>query len=209
MVARYRCGSELAIWEATTPDLVDIAGKTIGKAFAEDAVLNYLVRQDEQRLAAIDALCLANTRWAARVGRVHLAGQGEAALLWLPADAPRQTMLSWLPLVPTAWRAAGGLGRVLRGARLAHLLEGKHPSRPHCYGWMLGVLPSARGQGLGGKLIRLFTRACDEQGLPAHIECSNPSLLPLYEKNGFHITEEVKAEGGQGPRLWLMAREPS
>jgi len=46
----------------------------------------------------------------------------------------------------------------------------------------------------------------DAEGLPAYLESSKESNVPFYERHGFAVTETFDLP--DGPRLWLMWRDP-
>jgi hypothetical protein len=48
---------------------------------------------------------------------------------------------------------------------------------------------------------------CDTEGLPAYLESSKEKNIPLYERYGFKVTDELRLVKG-GPPLWPMWREP-
>ncbi len=43
--------------------------------------------------------------------------------------------------------------------------------------------------------------------MPAYLESSNERNLPLYERNGFRVTGNLRALS-HGPTIWRMWREP-
>lgn len=86
-------------------------------------------------------------------------------------------------------------------------VEKKHPHTLHYYLLALGVVPEMQGRGLGTQLMRPILERCDRDGIPAYLESSKEINVPLYERNGFKVTEEYTVSGG-GPRIWLMWRDP-
>lgn len=79
-----------------------------------------------------------------------------------------------------------------------------HPHEPHWYLAVVGADPSRQGQGLGSVLIKQGLRKCDEQGLPAYLESSNPRNIPLYERHGFEVIGVIRP--GDFPGLYPMFR---
>jgi ribosomal protein S18 acetylase RimI-like enzyme len=75
-------------------------------------------------------------------------------------------------------------------------LDEHHPHTPHFYLQAIGVDDRARGQGLGAGMLRHVLRACDDDGLTAHLESSNPRNLSLYERHGFETTAELEFAPG-------------
>ena len=45
------------------------------------------------------------------------------------------------------------------------------------------------------------------RSIPAYLESSKEKNVPLYERNGFKVTEVYTVPNG-GPPIWLMWRDP-
>ncbi len=132
---------------------------------------------------------------------------GGAVALWLPPlDGPRPAPDR--PTLAAAWRSWRFLGRRLPHARrLTALMEQAHPhDPPHWYLRIVGTDPDHRGRGHASALLRSMAARFDADGLPAYLESSNISNLPLYRRFGF--VEQATIEVPSGPTLWPMWREP-
>ncbi|MGV9415461.1 GNAT family N-acetyltransferase [Nocardia sp. NPDC003693] len=70
----------------------------------------------------------------------------------------------------------------------------------------LGTRADKRGRGYGAQLLESGLRRCREDGLPAHLETSNPENVAFYERFGFEVT--AVHEMPDGPRTWIMRCEP-
>jgi GNAT superfamily N-acetyltransferase len=86
-------------------------------------------------------------------------------------------------------------------------IEQKHPHEPHYYLLALGVEPDLQGRSLGTQLMAPILERCDRERVPAYLESSKEKNLPLYERNGFRVTEKFQVPNG-GPAIWLMWRDP-
>ncbi len=86
-------------------------------------------------------------------------------------------------------------------------IEKKHPHAPHWYLLGLGVDPDLQGKGIGTQLMAPVLERCDREGTPAYLESSKERNVPLYERNGFRVTEEFRVPNG-GPPIWMMWRDP-
>jgi GNAT superfamily N-acetyltransferase len=87
-------------------------------------------------------------------------------------------------------------------------VERRHPASPrHWYLHYLGVEPRRQGRGLGGALLGPVLRACDRDGLPAHLESSTERSRALYERHGFELTGTIDLPLG-GPPVRGMWRQP-
>ena len=84
-------------------------------------------------------------------------------------------------------------------------LHTKHASEPHFYLDNLGVLASARGQGLSSALIRPILQMADEQKVIAYTDTVTKSNVPYYEHFGFQCVEESFIEKA-GITVYAMKR---
>ena len=85
-------------------------------------------------------------------------------------------------------------------------MEQSHPDEPHWYLPMIGVEPNAQGRGLGGALMRHAVARCDDDGVAAYLESSNPRNITLYERHGFDVVGEIQV--GAAPVVTPMLRRP-
>ncbi len=81
-----------------------------------------------------------------------------------------------------------------------------HPTRPHWYLPLIGVVPAMQCHGLGSALLRHVLDECDRTTTIAYLESSNAANLPLYRRHGFHQLGEIQA--GSSPVLYPMLRYP-
>ena len=82
-----------------------------------------------------------------------------------------------------------------------------HPREPHWYLPFIAADPSCFGQGLGTLLMKHALRRCDEEGIAAYLESSNPRNIPFYQRLGFKITGRIQS--GSSPVLTPMLRPAS
>lgn len=82
-----------------------------------------------------------------------------------------------------------------------------HPhSEPCWYLPMIAADPAYMGRGLGAAILRRALQRCDEDGLIAYLESSNPRNISLYERHGFEAIGKIHA--GLSPVMTPMIREP-
>ncbi|MFK7915232.1 MAG: GNAT family N-acetyltransferase [Pseudomonadales bacterium] len=67
-----------------------------------------------------------------------------------------------------------------------------HPKTPCWYLNMIAVDPAHQGQGLGSALMKAALARCDEDGIPAYLESSNPRNISLYLRHGFEPMGEIQ-----------------
>jgi ribosomal protein S18 acetylase RimI-like enzyme len=175
------------------------------RAFDTDPVVNWVVRQDGGRDAAMAWLFRLTLDLAMPLGHVYTTDDGMGAALWTPPGRVGSGQLL------QAWRLPGfvrsvGLRRLSRVVQGVGALAAKHPRASHWYLSELAVDPPAQGRGIGSALLRDRLAACDRLRLPAYLESSNPRNTSLYERHGFRVVQEHRM-GGDGPPIWLMWRE--
>ena len=88
--------------------------------------------------------------------------------------------------------------------RLFEEMGAGHPETPHWYLPMIGVDTFQQNRGIGASLMREALTQCDEDGLPAYLESSNPRNISLYLRFGFKVVGEIRV--GDIPPLVPMLR---
>jgi ribosomal protein S18 acetylase RimI-like enzyme len=125
-----------------------------------------------------------------------------AAALWLPPGVePDEAEMDAVMAGALRPEIAEDIGGVLEG------MAEHHPREPHWYLPLIAADPNWIGQGLGARLMKHALRRCDEQGVAAYLESSNPRNISLYQRHGFKITGRIQS--GCSPVLTPMLRPPS
>lgn len=177
-----------------------VVADVLASAFAEDPLFSWLY-PDRGRVGRLRLLFGALAEHAISCGHTYMTADGAAVALWW---APHSWKLPTPMLLRSAPRVIGSarlrLPRVLR--RLGEL-EGHHARQPpeHWYLEFIAAHPSAQGRGLGSMLLADGIRRCD---LPIYLDTPNPRTLPLYERAGFTVTEELSFR--HGPPQWALWR---
>jgi len=138
-------------------------------------------------------------------GRVFTNDAVNGAALWLPPGSPSPGLRQQIRLGLRLWRAIGASRLPITASALARF-EAARPQRPHWYLTILGTDPSAQGGGVGSALIAPILSRCDETGVPAYLESSNPENVSYYRRFDFEVVGEIPFRGG--PTIPLMLREP-
>lgn len=177
----------------------------LARAFLEDPVARYLFPDPLRRAECLPRFfTLQLEHNYLHRGEVLTTDSLVAASLWMP---PRPTP----PRLRDRFahlRFAPALGERLGVTRrLTQLLESNHPVVPHYYLGTIGTDPDHQGRGIGGALLAPVLARCDEEGLPAYLECSREENVAFYGRRGFSVERQIDAPEG-GPPLWLMWREP-
>lgn len=195
------------------PDHPAVA-RALAEAFAEDPVIAWLV-SGEVTGARPEVLAPAFFTPALRAGglRGHAyvldgddgGGGPVGAAVWSPPDTPMFRRSEGAALAEAVSRH-GTPGGVDRLSALAEVNGRHHPTEPHFYLFLLGLVPGSRSRGLGSVLLAPVLARCDAEGLPAHLESSNPRNVTFYERQGFETVWEDAPDGG--PLLRGMRRAP-
>lgn len=180
---------------------------TLARAFDDDPLVNWMVAQDKRRSRRVfDAMDLTLRKFTMPHGEVYTTPDVQGGALWTPPGKWKMGILQQILLLPEVVKFAtvrriptvmGGIGAV----------EKHHPHQPHYYLFVLGVDPEMQGKGIGTQLMTPVLERCDREGVPAYLESSKEKNVPLYERNGFKVTQQFQVPNG-GPSLWFMWRDP-
>lgn len=94
------------------------------------------------------------------------------------------------------------------GTRVQRAVEEAHPKERHAYLAMIGIAPTAQGQGVGGLLLNDGLDHVDSFGLPTYLECEQ-HLRSYYERAGFQVRHTISAPKGEVPDQLGMWRDPT
>lgn len=142
-------------------------------------------------------------------GLVTVASEDETIVsvaVWAPPGTFELSPGESLRLLPMM---AGVIG-VLRFTQVAVVLDEIERARPPEPRWLLTLLatdPERRGQGLASAVLAPTLARCDEEGLRAVCETSQPANLGFYARHGFEPSAEHALEEG-GPFTFTLRREP-
>lgn len=170
-------------------------------AFSGDPCLRYMLDTPDKLLKGFHAFAAAMGGAALDQGSAWLAEDAAAAALWLPpgVSSDREAMLAVIVELARPEKLP-----VL--AEVGEAMAAYHPQEPHWYLAMIGVDPARQGRGYGSALLRQSLRRCDEEGIVAYLESSNPKNVPLYERHGFEVVGFVQP--ADFPGLHPMIRQP-
>ena len=197
---------DVEVRKATAADLAPLTA-VLARAFDDDPLVNWMIAQDRRRARRVfDSMDLTLRKMTMPFGEVYTTADVQGGALWTPPGKWKLGVLQQLLLTPqvagfATWKR---LPKVMGGI---NGIEKKHPHQPHFYLFVLGVDSGMQGRGLGGQLMRPVLERCDREGIPAYLESSKEKNVPLYERNGFKVTEVYTVPNG-GPPIWLMWRDP-
>ncbi len=197
---------EWTVRPAIAADVKPLAA-VMARAFYDDPPFMWMLPDPATRMKRERRFFAAMSRGEALAdGGVDVAlvgGQIAAAAIWRPPGFWQQVQLR------TVARLVRALGRRIGAAvALSHALAEAHPREPHWYLLAIGVDPARQGTGLASALLRPRLDQCDRAGLPAYLESSKPSNVPLYQHFGFEPTGNPEMPAG-APKLTAMWRPPA
>ena len=184
-----------------------VAAEVLGRAFTSDPVFGWLLQGRTGLQRRLTLVFGAFSAGALRkpAAQVLVTPDRTAAAIWLPPAGWRTEPRELLRQGPLLVRAFGP--GVVRALSLLTRVEKHHPEEPHWYLEAIGTVPEARGQGIGPKVLVPVLERCDDAGLPAYLESSNPRNVGFYERHGF-VRRSLFALPRGCPVITPMWREP-
>ena len=135
-------------------------------------------------------------------GTAYITEGARAAALWLPPGVePDEAEMDAIMEESLRPEISEDIGAIMKG------MAEHHPLEPHWYLPLIAADPKWIGQGLGSLLMKHALRRCDEEGIAAYLESSNPRNISLYERHGFKIVGRIQS--GSSPVMTPMLRPPS
>ncbi len=191
-----------------SPDEFGPLGALTGEAFAEDPYNLWMLRR-------VEVMSLVYTAMAKDVylqsGQCYFAvdesGRNVGATMW--SLSGEMGDLGLTTKVSLAFKVLGRLGpaAVYRMLKFEHVAASHKPAGDYLYLFSIGVLKSARGTGLGRKLMVPMLEQCDRLNLPVYLESSNPDNHGYYASLGFR-TQAIFYLTKDAPPMETMLREP-
>jgi GNAT superfamily N-acetyltransferase len=187
---------------ATAAD-ADAVAATLARAFHDDPLICFLLRDEARRPAAMPKLFKMLFKLGLPHGACDVTTGYEAVALWRPPGAWHIPFHQYITN-GAAFIDIFGLGGALQVMGAMDVIEKRHPHEPHWYLQVLGTDPARQGKGYGGVAIRRQLALADAAGKPCYLESSKDSNIPIYKNFGFEVTGELTLPNG--PTIWPMWR---
>lgn len=189
-----------AVWSDADP-----AAATLSRAFADDPLLCFILNDPATREAKMPRLFKLLFKLGLPYGACDVTEGFEAVALWRP---PNQWNIPiWQYVVNGGeFLSLFGVGGAARVMGVMDHIEKHHPHKPHWYLQAIGTDPAKQGMGYGGVIMRRQLELTDAAHMPAYLESSKTTNIPIYASFGFEVTGEIQVPGG-GPILYPMWRE--
>jgi GNAT superfamily N-acetyltransferase len=198
-VARAMASSaRAAVWADADP-----LSQSLARAFHDDPLMEYLFRDPAKRPDKLPKVFQLLFKLGLPHGGCSVTAGYEAAALWRP---PEQWEIHWWQYLTN-----GAAFVDLFGADIPHVLrtmetiEKNHPHKPHWYLQVLGTDPDKQGRGYAGLVMRRQLEIVDIHNMPAYLESSKESNIPIYSSYGFKVTGEIHFPNG--PTIYPMWRD--
>jgi GNAT superfamily N-acetyltransferase len=180
-------------------------------ALAGDPSWSHVLPDPEDRRAALRILVAVALADAGRHARVAVSGARIlGAAVWQPPG--RYPMSPWrqvraVPRMLPLLAARPGPARDIK--RLGDALDAVFPTGPVRYLQILGVAPSAQGQGVGSRLLREGLRGADAARHDVYLETGKEANVAFYTRSGFALVAPGGPLYAGGPAMWRMRRPPA
>ena len=177
--------------------------QTLGRAFHDDPLICHFLSDPASRPQKMPRIFKLLLKLGVGYGACHVTSGYEAAALWRP---PSQWHLPFWQYITNGPELLGVFGfDAFRVMTTMDVIEKVHPKKPHWYLQVIGTDPVKQGKGFGSLIMRNQLAIADAQGMPAYLESSKESNVPIYKAFGFQVTGEIRIP--DGPVLYPMWRD--
>ena len=160
---------------------------TVTLAFAADPVNRWYLPDADRFLTYFPKVVGAFLDDSIAAGTCYVTTGGEGAAIWLPPGVSGDEAAMEAVIAEAAPpELVEPLGELFAA------FENYHPHDEDCwYLPVIGVDPAKQGQGIGAALMKHVTTILDEHGALSYLESSTPKNVPLYQRYGFEIMDEI------------------
>lgn len=184
-----------------TRDEMPQAVASIVAAFVADPLARFLWPSARDYLRAMPSLVREYATGSFEHQTAFVSSEFGGAALWLPPDInPNAVALDQL------FRRTVKPERLDDARTAFEKMEAWRPDEPHWYLTFVGVDPNMQSKGVGHALMSYSAARCDQEGVLAYLESTNPRNVSLYERHGFELIGEIQV--GEAPLIAPMLRRP-
>ena len=185
----------------------DAIATALASAFHDDPLFSWFFPDARTRLGKLHGFfAYCNPRMALPHDETWINAEGTTVAVWLPPDKWKAPVSEQIRVLSGFVRWAGR--HTPRILSTMATMEKSHPhDPPSWYLFVLGTAAEHQGKGHGSAVMAPVLDRCDNEGIPAYLESSNPRNIPFYARHGF--VERAPLELGPGrPAVIPMWREP-
>ena len=190
-----------------TNDEVPRAAEMLARTFAQDPLVNWVVRSDARHEHGMRRFFMVSLRLLSMpYDEVWATDDLAGVAMWTP---PGTFSLGPREQVRFLWQAvqAWGVGRIPTRILAFNEIERHHPREPHYYLFFIGIDSARAGAGIGTAMMNDMLDRCDEEHMPSYLEATRPELRPFYRRFGYAELPPIPLPYG-GPTMYPMWREP-
>ena len=175
----------------------------LSKSFIDNQSVNFVIKQDEDRLARINALMDYSFEMCSAFGEVWLTEDKKGCALILFPQNKRTTVKSiWLSIKLIIHSIGlAGIGKTLKREAQINKIQ---PIEKMAYLWFIGVDPDFQQKGIGSKFLNQIITRFGTMNLPLYLETSTEKNIPWYQSLGFTIYDQINL----GYSLFFLKRRP-
>ena len=166
--------------------IVDI----LTRSFDTNQSVNYIVKQDKERIKRVGALMDYSFEVCYLFGDVFLSDDKKACALVLYPDKKKTSLKSVLLDVKLITSCVG-LKNIKRTLARESMIKKAQPKELMYYLWFIGVDPSHQNTGIGTTLLNDLIEDSKVQKRQIYLETSTLKNIPWYQRLGFHIYHEL------------------
>lgn len=171
------------------------------KSFYTNQSVNYIVRQDKEKLQRIKSLMEYSYEICYEFGEVFLSDDIQACALVLYPDRKKinlKTLFLDIKLIANCI----GLRSLKKAMRREALIKAIQPKGSLYYIWFIGVKPEHQGSGIGTGLMTELLEHSKSTRRSIYLETSTLKNIPWYENLGFETYSELDL----GYKLFFMRK---
>ena len=160
------------------------------KSFDTNQSVNYIVKQDGNRIERVRALMDYSFEVCYLFGEVFLSNDKRACALILYPDKKKTTLKSiWLDAKLIL--SCVGVENIKKAMTRESKIKELQPKEPMYYIWFIGVDPAYQSSGIGSELLNEVIKDSSLKKRTIYLETSTLKNLPWYKKFGFDIYNEL------------------
>lgn len=175
--------------------------QTITLGFSADPIARWVWPEAADYLNSMPKFAMAFGGGGFEHGSVYAADNGRAAAMWLPPKIEPDS-----DAIEAILMGSIALDRAAEIDDFFSQMDAFHPEESCWYLPLIAADPAFTGRGLGAMLMKHALKRCDEDGLPAYLESSNPRNISLYQRHGFEAIGTIQT--ASSPVMTPMLREP-
>jgi ribosomal protein S18 acetylase RimI-like enzyme len=171
----------------------DFVVELLTTSFDNNPSVNYIVRQDDKRIARIKSLMIYCFDVCTLFGDIWISDDQKSCALVLYPEQKKMTLTTiWLDIKLIL--QAVGLGGIPKTLNREAKIKKKQLQVPMVYLWFIGVSPLYQQRGLGSKLLQHVLDEAKLMNRPLFLETSVLKNITWYKRFGFHIYDTLNLD---------------